>query len=177
MSGTGSIGSVETLWYFAYGSNMSVRRMTARVPSAEAVGIACLPHYRLAFHKIGRDGSGKCDITPCKSNEVHGVIYRMARRHKPLLDACEDLGRGYRDQRLAVAAADGSNLQVFTYVALRRDASLLPFDWYLRHLVEGADEHRLPRPYRDRLAATESLDDPDRQRRARELSIYAFGST
>jgi hypothetical protein len=177
MSGTGSIASVEPLWYFAYGSNMSVRRMTARIPSAEAVGIACLPQHRLAFHKIGRDGSGKCDITPCGSAAVHGVIYRMAGRHKPLLDACEDLGRGYLDKRLTVSASDGSSVQVFTYVALRRDASLRPFDWYLRHLIEGAEEHCLPRPYRDRLAATESIDDPDRGRRARELSIYAFGST
>ena len=46
-----------------------------------------------------------------------------------------------------------------------------------RGQIEGAEEHCLPRPYRDRLAATESIDDPDRERSARELSIYAFGST
>ena len=49
--------------YFAYGSNMSQRRLQARVPSATFLGIGILLGHALAFHKISKkDGSGKCDI-------------------------------------------------------------------------------------------------------------------
>ena len=48
--------------YFAYGSNMSSRRLRERMPGARAESRAILPCHRLAWHKIGKDGSGKCDI-------------------------------------------------------------------------------------------------------------------
>src|SRR5438552_200988 len=48
--------------YFAYGSNMAIERLKARVPSAELVCIADLAGHQLKFHKRSkRDQSGKCD--------------------------------------------------------------------------------------------------------------------
>ena len=35
--------------YFAYGSNMDPIQMKSRCPSAKVIGVAKLPHYRLAF--------------------------------------------------------------------------------------------------------------------------------
>lgn len=165
------------LHYFAYGSNMSRRRLAARVPSARPVAGARLLRYRLAFHKVGRDGSGKCDIVPCIESAVHGVLFEIASRDKPSLDACEDLGRGYAEGQVSVTTDKGRTVQAFTYVALLRDASLQPFDWYLRHLLEGAVEHRLPAAYRDNLASIETNEDPDHDRAARELALYAGSMT
>ena len=51
--------------YFAYGSNLSSARMAARVPSARVVARAQLPGHALRFHKVGRDGSAKCDACTC----------------------------------------------------------------------------------------------------------------
>lgn len=48
--------------YFAYGSNLCVRRLRRRVPSARALGPARLDGWTLRWHKRGEDGSGKCSI-------------------------------------------------------------------------------------------------------------------
>jgi len=37
--------------YFSYGSNMSIRRLADRVPSAQLVTVAKLPSHTLRFHK------------------------------------------------------------------------------------------------------------------------------
>jgi hypothetical protein len=47
--------------YFAYGSNMSVSRLVARTPSAQPLGRCALRGHQLRFHKVGGDGSAKCD--------------------------------------------------------------------------------------------------------------------
>lgn len=47
--------------YFAYGSNMSLLRLWQRVPSAVRIGVFTLQGHQLRFHKLGKDGSGKCD--------------------------------------------------------------------------------------------------------------------
>ena len=44
--------------YFAYGSNMSIARLSERAPSAEVIGVARLRSHVLRFHKVGTDGSG-----------------------------------------------------------------------------------------------------------------------
>jgi cation transport regulator ChaC len=163
---------VETLTYFAYGSNMSLRRLKARVPSASRIGIARLNGFRLAFEKIGRDGSAKCDITVCADSGVHGVLFALAASERPQLDACEDLGRGYCARWLQVEREDGHRVTAFTYVALRRDPSLRPYRWYHRHVLEGAIENRLPPAYLAQLRAVETIDDPDARRHDRELALY-----
>jgi hypothetical protein len=47
----------ETLLYFAYGSKMLTRRLTARTPSAVVVGNSYVEGYRLTFDKVSTDGS------------------------------------------------------------------------------------------------------------------------
>ena len=169
----GGLGKdARALTYFAYGSNMSLRRLTARVPSASRIGIARLTGFRLAFHKIGRDGSAKCDITICHDSRVHGVLFAIAPDDRPRLDACEDLGRGYAVRWVEVEREDGRRLTAFTYVALLRDPTLRPYRWYHRHVIEGAVENRLPTAYLAQLRAVETIDDPDARRHARELSLY-----
>jgi len=39
--------------YFAYGSNMSLLRLRARVPSAERIGMFTLVEHALRFHTNG----------------------------------------------------------------------------------------------------------------------------
>ncbi len=160
--------------YFAYGSNMSVRRMQRRVPSACALHTAALLGYRLAFHKVGRDGSAKCDVVPSPraDERVHGVLYRMAPQHKRDLDEHEGLGRGYAEKRVVVMAADGMLHEAFLYCATHIDRTLRPFDWYREHVLRGAREHGLPSDYIADIQAVETSQDPDVGRHRIEMAIY-----
>lgn len=159
--------------YFAYGSNMLLARIRARVPSARALGPAALPGFRLTFHKIGADGSGKCDIEPASVDTmVHGVLFDVDAADEPALDRAEELGHGYDKHTLRVRAADGEHA-AFTYVALRRDPGLRPFRWYHALVLAGAREHGLPEPYVAVLAAQPVREDPDDERRRRHEALLA----
>ena len=160
--------------YFAYGSNMSLRRLRARVPSAQRFKVATLHAHRLAFHKIGTDGSAKCDISPCTHGQatVFGVLYTMAARHRAALDRAEGLGNGYEVKQLDVVALDGERVSAFSYYATAVDDALQPFDWYLRHVLHGARENALPADYTARIAAIATVRDPDPERARRELAIH-----
>jgi gamma-glutamylcyclotransferase len=165
---------VGTMYYFAYGSNMSSPRLTARIPDARVHCTARLLGYRLRFRKIGRDGSAKCDAEPTVGPEdvVHGVVYQIAAERRVLLDACEGLGRGYRAADVRLTGADGHELDAFCYLATRVDPGLRPFDWYREHVLRGAREHSLPPTYRAAIAAVPVWPDPDWGRRERELAVY-----
>lgn len=160
--------------YFAYGSNMSVRRLQQRVPSARVLHVATLRGHRLVFHKAGRDGSAKCDaeLTARDSDAVRGVIYRMDLRHKVLLDKAEGLGRGYEQKTVALRLIDGTESKAITYYATHIEATLRPYAWYVEHVLRGAQEHYLPAEYLAAITAVPTVDDTDPRRHACELAIY-----
>jgi gamma-glutamylcyclotransferase len=163
-----------TINYFAYGSNMSSRRLKARVAGARIRCTARLVGYRLCFQKIGRDGSAKCDAEPTVGAEeiVYGVVYRIPSEQRPRLDACEGLGQGYRAAKVRLLCDNGDELTAFCYLATRIDPTLRPFDWYREHVLRGAREHGLPSAYRAVIAAVPIWLDRDLGRRERELSLY-----
>ncbi|MBN1956944.1 MAG: gamma-glutamylcyclotransferase [Desulfuromonadales bacterium] len=160
--------------YFAYGSNMSVRRLRARVSSAAPLCSAVLDHHRLLFHKVGRDGSGKCDAfaTGQPADQVFGIIYRLAEEDKNILDTIEGLGHGYAEKEVVVVTPEGQPMNVMLYVATHIDAALKPFHWYREHVLRGAQENALPTDYVHSIQSVESVSDPMNDRQAREMAIY-----
>lgn len=161
--------------YFAYGSNMSLRRIRQRVPSARKVAVAVLGRYTLKFHKKGsRDGSAKCDIvlTGQPADQVYGVVFEIDDSDKPALDAAEGLHHGYEIKDVELSTLDGRTIQAFAYYGTDLDASLRPFHWYKQHVLQGALENGLPESYTAEIRKVASVDDPDRQRHLAEISLY-----
>lgn len=161
--------------YFAYGSNMSLLRLRARVPNAERIGMFTLMEHSLRFHKWSRkDKSAKCDalFTGNPEDFVIGALFEIPRDEKGPLDRAEGLGFGYDEKRVTVTDALGNSLDAFTYCATSTDPSLLPHSWYLNHVIVGARETGVPADYLDAISATRSQEDPDRKRDARERAIY-----
>lgn len=162
--------------YFAYGSNMSLRRLRQRTPSAEPIDQVALRGHRLAFHKIGRDGSAKCDIIVVDDpdSRVHGVLYRIDVHDRAALDAAEGLGRGYEVRNVEVTSAGGEIANAFTYYATATDATLRPYAWYVQHVLRGARENGLPAHYVAEIATVDTVDDPNSARAAAELAIHGL---
>ena len=160
--------------YFSYGSNMSSARLRRRVSSAAFVSVATLGAHALTFHKVGQDGSAKCDAfaTGKPADSVIGVVFEIVAADKSTLDGYEGLGDGYDDKQVRLLTPAGATLEAVTYVATRTDASLTPYDWYCAHVLAGAREHGLPGDYVNAIAAVASVVDSDRARHARELAIY-----
>jgi hypothetical protein len=161
---------------FAYGSNMLTRRLRERTPSARRIGVARLPGHSLMWHKIGRDGSAKCDVLETRQPEdmVWGVLFEIAASERPLLDQAEGLGRGYGHKTVEVLADDGA-VAAGVYYATDIDRTLLPFDWYLAFVLEGAQEHGLPADYVQKIESVAATVDPDRVRREKNLALLRSG--
>jgi hypothetical protein len=161
--------------YFSYGSNMSIRRLRVRVPSASRLGVGVLRRHELKFHKVStNDGSAKCDAlaTGNPDHLIHGVVYHIPEDEKPHLDLAEGLGFGYEQKDILIEMQDGAAVPAFCYCATAIDPELKPFDWYKEHVLKGARENNLPEAYVLAIESVESVWDSDSVRHERELSIY-----
>lgn len=160
--------------YFAYGSNMSSKRLESRLNSVKLKTVAKLNRHNLKFHKRSTDGSGKCDIdlTEDEDDVVYGVLYEIEESDKTELDSVEGLGSGYEEKQVSVTALDGETFIATTYYATHTDPSVKPYEWYKEHVLRGAREHGLPTDYIAMIDDVETTQDYDRQRRDDELDIY-----
>lgn len=160
-----------TLTYFAYGSNLHFSRFEQRVPSARVINKAILPGYQLAFHKLGIDDSGKCNIIAGDA-EVLGVVYEIATAEQPFLDRHET---GYDLCHVDVNTGTGP-LQAYTYIAHdeKINHSLLPYHWYKLYVLQGALSHGLNSDYCSLIALQDSINDPDADRNDHHFSILGI---
>ena len=139
-------------WYFAYGSNMSSRRLLARVPGARALGRAYVDGWRLAFNKPGIDGTGKANLVADPDETAWGVLYEIAPKDWPLLDQFEP-----RYERAWFRTETGAgticDAQAYLFAGAPDGPTLSPGAEYLAHLLTGAQEHALPGYYIARIRA------------------------
>ncbi len=161
--------------YFAYGSNMSSKRFSERVPSSERRGVAVLHGHALAFHKRSFDGSAKCGVvhTGDPRDRVYGVVYAFDAHQLPQLDLAEGNGYAYLRKTVVVDLGGKSELSAECYFATDVAPNIVPYSWYLEHLVIGAREAGLPDWYITDVASTNCRLDPDEDRHTREMAIYA----
>lgn len=161
--------------YFAYGSNMSLPRLRKRAPSSERVGVFTLAEHVLKFHKVSKkDGSGKCDahFTGNPDDFVVGALFEISDNERVALDKAEGLGCGYQDKIVQVSDDQGKIIEAVTYYATDTDSSLKPYSWYLYHVVYGAKETGVPAAYLKAIESTQSIEDLDKSRDAKERAIY-----
>lgn len=148
------------------------RRIELRLGSCELLGVASLRGYALRFHKIGRDGSGKCDAyhTGDSNDSLYGVVYALSENQRDLLDELE--GPGYASREVTVRMRAGMST-AYTYVAKSEhlEPELRPFEWYKSIVVAGARAHALPPGYQERLMAVAAIPDPDAERHALHQAI------
>jgi gamma-glutamylcyclotransferase len=153
---------------------MSTRRLGARIQSARPLTVSTLTGHQLCWHKLGRDGSGKCDAfyTGEAHHQIVGVLYEIDRQEQSLLDQFEGVGVGYEIASVVVLLPNGEQRKAFTYRATRIDSNAVPFHWYKAHVIHGAREHALPTEYIAQLESVETIEDDDQSRHTRELLIY-----
>ena len=168
--------AMGTITYFAYGSNMSLKRLRKRVLSAEPKGRAVLCFHRLVFHKVSKDKSGKCDIPPVKESDVvWGHVYHIDDKEEKCLDRHEGLGYGYEKKCVTVKLDSGCTVCAMTYYVedpTRTNPKLKPYTWYKRHVLVGAKEACLPPDYVENIEKIEAITDPCKKREEEELGIY-----
>jgi gamma-glutamylcyclotransferase (GGCT)/AIG2-like uncharacterized protein YtfP len=136
--------------YFAYGSNLSTERMTARCPSAEVFSRAVLHGFRLCFPRTHRNWpGGVAGIVSSPGDDVEGVLYRLSAEDLLTLDGFENVAGGsYVRQRLELETPNGRIESAWVYIAQPIEGGPFPPSRrYLGTILIGAREHRLPEGY------------------------------
>jgi hypothetical protein len=161
-------GDSETadIVYFAYGSNMSRTRLTARLGDVADLGAASVAGWRIRFNKKGKDGTGKTNLARHAGGEVHGVLFRVSPQAWAKLASLEI---GYAEEHIGVVH-DGHAVLARTFVAREVSPGLRPSRDYLAFLIEGAEEHKLPAGYVARLNRVRTAQ-PQRVRTAQPLDV------
>lgn len=165
----------DDLLVFAYGSNLCLQRIGARIGRVEPVGVGFVLGHQLRFHKHGRDGSAKADayFTGGAGDRVWGVVYRVGRADKQRLDRFEGLGRDYFEFPVEVASPTGAVAEALMYRASPAviDPARRPFSWYIHLCATGARQHALPASWAAMIEAVEAVEDPQHERHERELAV------
>ena len=130
--------------YFAYGTNMSTKRLKERVRSARHRGCAKLPNKRLVCNKKSKDGSSKANLTDSSGATVWGVLYEIDSAELDKLDGVES---GYIRISLDVTTDQDSWVKAYIYVSSELTGDARPYDWYKELMIRGAREHQLPASY------------------------------
>jgi len=167
----------DPVLYFAYGSNMRLPRIEARLGVCEVLGSASLKGYNLRFHKRGADASGKCNAYKTADGRQHvwGGLYKLSNSQAQRLDEFE--GQGYLRRRINLSFQYQA-IEAYTYVALSQwiDEQLLPFDWYRALVIQGAIDFGLSSSYVRRLSAFHCEVDPQPSRRRSQLMLATQSS-
>lgn len=160
---------------FQYGSNLSSERLNSEQRlggAARVVGIAYTEQpFRFRFPVWGGiNGCAAAGILPGGERPVWGVVYaipeeRVVHGGGPgrTLDAIEDEGRDYRRGPIELRFADNTRPdgEVHTYHPHDPREDLVTEWHYVRHILDGAWEHRLPGDYIRHLGRRAIANNPD----------------
>lgn len=159
--------------YFAYGSNMSSRRLKKRCPSVQFKCVGYVKDYELKFNKKSKDNSGKANLVKQPGKVVWGVVFSISKED---LEELRKIEKGYELTFLEkVIIEEGKEEKSYTFIANGNDNvddNLLPYDWYLQHCLKGAQQHKLPNDYIKFLKRFRSMPDSDQNRANRERKLY-----
>ncbi|WP_458525504.1 gamma-glutamylcyclotransferase family protein [Onishia taeanensis] len=150
-------------YYFAYGSNMNVARVAARIGETRRALAGVLTDYRLSFDKASKvPGIAHANVRPAEGQRVEGALFELSHPEQiALMDPFEGHPHDYTRVRESVLTAEG-HIEAWVYVAQpqRTGEALRPAREYLAHLLAGEDF--LSATYHAALArveAVEGLDD------------------
>jgi hypothetical protein len=126
--------------YFAYGSNMSQKRMSQRKVDYQVLGKAILAGYKLSFNKQAKNkpGIGYANIVKQSDSFVEGILYEV--NDLSQLDKFEGHPVHYLRTEVIVNLNNEEHLCT-TYIAQPEYIveGLHPEEEYLQHLLEGKE--------------------------------------
>ena len=127
--------------YMAYGSNMNIRQMAQRCPTAAVVGTAVLTGYRLLFR--GPDGGAVATVEPFKRGRVPVLLWRVTPADEAALDRYEGWPHLYRKETVT-AEFNGKPVKAMVYIMNEGRPLGCPSRYYFEVIKEGYRSAALP---------------------------------
>jgi len=127
------------VWYFAYGSNLYIPPMFARVGEWKTSKKALLKGWRLIFNVDSkRWGGGAANITKTnhENDIVYGAIYLLSHQKLEVLTKYE--GVCPRDVKVE---PEGEEIEAETYIFNQDKPCLKPSPAYIQTIIDGLIQH------------------------------------
>ena len=133
-------------YYIAYGSNLNVRQMWHRCPTATPVGTGVLEGWRLEFR--GSGSGAYLTIVPCEGSSVPVGIWRISEADEKALDRYEGYPHFYSKKSIKIQMEDLWSHRLRSVTALvyimRMDAAPgVPDPFYVSICGEGCSDFGL----------------------------------
>ena len=131
---------MEKRYYIAYGSNLNVRQMTMRCPTARIIGTSEIHNYRLLF-KGSKTGS-YLTIEPEKGCSVPVAVWSVTDEDEWALDRYEGFPSFYYKKELelpitGIKTGKVRRRKVFVYIMHEDRPFGIPSSFYMRTCAEG----------------------------------------
>lgn len=130
------------IYYFAYGSNMDLKRVEGMELHFSSIKAAKVHGWKLVFNVIDNkyEGTGYANIIPSPNSTVEGLIYEIDHSSVKKLDVLEGYPHYYLKKHVtAINNDDGSKISCLTYVGNQTmiKLGLKPLRIYMKHLLSG----------------------------------------
>lgn len=120
--------------YAAYGSNLNLRQMKYRCPTAKLYGIGVLEDYELQFK--GHSDSAYATIAPKKGASVPVAVWEIQPSDECSLDRYEGCPSHYFKENVPVQL-DGKNIDAMAYIMNLKMDFGLPSVYYYKTVYDG----------------------------------------
>lgn len=146
-------------YYFAYGSNMNVARVAARIGETRRVLPGVFENYALRFDKTSRvPGIAHANVIAEPGAQVEGALFELQYPEQiELMDPFEGMPDDYCRHGRVVETHEGS-IEAWVYIAVagKTRESLRPASEYLDHLLAG--KPFLSESYHARLSEVDAVE-------------------
>lgn len=131
----------DTVWYFAYGSNLDPDRFRSRICHWLEMRPARLVGFRLRFSDdVCSEGGAGAVIIPDAGRSVHGAVFRITDEQMAAMDreefADEHVGAAGAARRTVTVQTDQGPLNAEVYT-INTDSFGPPSPEYLGHITRG----------------------------------------
>jgi len=120
--------------YIAYGSNLNLKQMARRCPTATVVGATTIKNYRLLFR--GGHDSAVATIEPAIGEEVPVLIWELTAADEDALDRYEGWPFLYRKETLKIRL-NGKQVKAMVYIMNEGIPLGTPGCYYYSVILEG----------------------------------------
>jgi gamma-glutamylcyclotransferase (GGCT)/AIG2-like uncharacterized protein YtfP len=120
--------------YLAYGSNLNLKQMAHRCPTARVVGTSEMKDYRLLFR--GAHAGAVATVEPFKGGSVPVLVWETTSADEASLDHYEGWPFLYRKETVQ-AKLKGKSIKAFVYIMNDGRPLGMPSCYYYNTIMEG----------------------------------------
>ena len=120
--------------YVAYGSNLNIRQMQHRCPTAKLYGTGTVSDYELQFK--GQPNCAFATIAPQEGSEVPVAVWEIQSQDERSLDRYEGYPSHYFKQNIPVQL-DGEEVDAMVYIMNLKMKFGMPSPYYYQTVLEG----------------------------------------